>query len=90
MSGSYLDCTDDDGAYRGPELCENLGDCYEAIEEMWFMIEWLVANRKSVWGFDQIAPQELKKMAIEAYYRCMRGEVEWPSTMKQQKEGGRG
>ena len=43
MAGSYRHITEDDGSLSGPEdhRLDNLGDAYEAIEEMYGMIWWL-------------------------------------------------
>ena len=47
MAGSYKHVVDDRGLLRRPEdfadMIENLGDAYEAIEEMYGMI-WLLAG----------------------------------------------
>ena len=40
MAGSYRHVTNSDGSFRGLDLIENLGDAYEAIEEMHDMIRW--------------------------------------------------
>ncbi len=80
MAGSYNHCADEDGNYRGPELCENLGDSWEAIEEMFFMINWLSVPH-SIWSFDRMAPHVKIKMASDAYFRCARGEEPWPDFM---------
>lgn len=47
MAGSYSHCVADDGQLLRNEDCvqmiENLGDAYEAIEEMYELI-WILAN----------------------------------------------
>jgi anti-sigma regulatory factor (Ser/Thr protein kinase) len=47
MAGSYNHCVADDGQLFTPkdlvQMIENLGDAYEAIEEMYGMI-WLLAD----------------------------------------------
>ena len=40
MAGSYRHVTSDDGSFRA-ELLDDLGDAYEAGEEMHYMIRWL-------------------------------------------------
>lgn len=48
MAGSYSHCVEDDGSLIKPEdfpnMIENLGDAYEAIEEMYWMIHYLAAG----------------------------------------------
>lgn len=41
MAGSYQHVTNDDGSFRGLDLIDNLGDAYEAIEEMHDMIAFM-------------------------------------------------
>lgn len=45
MAGSYRHVVDDDGRLRDNEAflvgIENLGDAYEAVEEMYGMVWWL-------------------------------------------------
>lgn len=45
MAGSYHHVTDENGKLRSNEdfinYIENLGDAYEAIEEMYYMIQYL-------------------------------------------------
>lgn len=45
MAGSYRHVTDADGSFRGIDLIDNLGDAYEALEEMHAMIGWLALRR---------------------------------------------
>lgn len=51
MAGSYKHCSNEDGTFRDNESfanqIENLGDAYEACEEMHFMIEFLAGGDKS-------------------------------------------
>lgn len=79
MAGSYEHCENDDGTYRGPELCENLGDCYEAIEQMFFMTNWLA--RENGFGWDKVKREEKIRIASDAYFRCARREEPWPDFM---------
>jgi hypothetical protein len=48
MAGSYSHCVDDAGRLRDPEpfadMIENLGDAYEATEELYGMVWWLAAR----------------------------------------------
>lgn len=46
MAGSYCHCVRSDGSFRGTELIENLGDAYEALEEMYDMIQQLTGGDK--------------------------------------------
>lgn len=52
MAGSYNHCVDDKGNLRTNdelvESIENLGDAFEAIEEMYGMIWWLAYNTNSM------------------------------------------
>ena len=45
MAGSYMHVTDENGKLKSNEdfinYIENLGDAYEAIEEMYYMIQYL-------------------------------------------------
>jgi hypothetical protein len=41
MAGSYKHVIGDDGEFIGTDLIDNLGDAYEALEEMYDMIEYL-------------------------------------------------
>ena len=47
MAGGYFHCVDENGLLLEPDLLsdsiENLGDAYEAIEELCYMI-WYLAN----------------------------------------------
>lgn len=48
MAGSYKHVIDDNGKLRSNEdfinYIENLGDAYEAIEEMYYIIQYLSGN----------------------------------------------
>lgn len=52
MAGSYQHCIDDNGKFREDDftdMIENLGDAYEACEEMVFMINFLAeGDRKRI------------------------------------------
>ena len=72
MAGSYKHCVAEDGQlYRNEdfvEMIENLGDAYEAVEEMYGMI-WLLATE---WSRDsenspQPDPGSLVEYARERY-----------------------
>lgn len=67
MAGSYQHVTNDDGTFRGDDrfygMIENLGDAYEAIEHMHFMIRHLA-------GGDAAKISE----ASDAFYRASQGE----------------
>lgn len=41
MAGSYKHCVDEQGRFTGVNLLDDLGDAYEALEEMYGMIWWL-------------------------------------------------
>ena len=41
MAGSYYHVVNQNNKFIGIDLIENLGDAYEAIEEMYFMINYL-------------------------------------------------
>lgn len=45
MAGSYSHCVGDHGEFLAEEsLLDDLGDAYEALEEMYGMIWWLAAG----------------------------------------------
>lgn len=70
MAGSYNHCVTEDNRYRGVDLLENMGDMREAVDEMFFIIRHLAgSNIHTI------------KEASDAYYKCMRGEEDWPSYM---------
>ncbi len=46
MAGSYRHCVTAGGAFRGTELLDHLGDAYEALEEMYDMIQFLSGGNK--------------------------------------------
>lgn len=56
MAGSYGHCCKDDGSFWF-DLIENLGDAYEACEQMHWMINHLTNG-----------DQRLIKLTVEAYY----------------------
>jgi hypothetical protein len=76
MAGSYKHCikTFKDGTYRfrGVELLDGLGDAYEALEEMFDMIEFLSGGDK----------QRILE-AHEAHCRKRYGGVHYPQTVDQ-------
>ena len=45
MAGSYRHVTNARGEFTGLDTIDNLGDSYEAIEEMHAMIAWFAAQR---------------------------------------------
>jgi hypothetical protein len=50
MAGSYKHCVTDDGKFLAEDfdgMIENLGDAYEACEEMVFMIDFLANGDRS-------------------------------------------
>jgi hypothetical protein len=46
MAGSYKHVVDSNGEFRGVDLIDNLGDAYEALEEMYDMIQYLSRGDK--------------------------------------------
>lgn len=76
MAGSYHHCiqTLKDGTirFRGVELIENLGDAYEALEEMFDMIEFLSGSDK----------QRILD-AHEAHCRKRYGGIHWKQSVKE-------
>jgi hypothetical protein len=51
MAGSYKHCTNEKGEWIGDhftESIENLGDAHEACEEMFYMIQFLSHENKSL------------------------------------------
>ena len=67
MAGSLKHVVDDDGTYRGVDLLENMGDMHEAVEQMAFML--MLISRTNA---------GLVRGAEDSYFRCRRGESEWP------------
>lgn len=68
MAGSFEHVVDDDGTYRGVDLLENMGDMHEAVEQMAFML--MTISRTDT---------GLVRAAEHTYFKCRRGELEWPS-----------
>ena len=67
MAGSYRHVTNADGSFRGTDLLDNLGDAYEALEEMHAMIEWL-ADRYFEGGYGPTSRREAIHLAwLEGY-----------------------
>jgi len=73
MAGSFNHLRGEDGNYAGIGLIENMGDASEAIEQMFFMLMFIVGGWEA---------ESRLEMASEAYYRCARGEDEWPAFMR--------
>lgn len=47
MAGSYRHCIDSEGKFLGRRWhLDNLGDAYEAIEEMYYMLQYLSGGSK--------------------------------------------
>lgn len=44
MAGSYRHVTDKGGAFTGIDRLDNLGDAYEALDEMYWMIQILAGG----------------------------------------------
>ena len=69
MAGSYSHCVDENHVFVGvgdfQGMIENLGDAYEACEEMVFMINFLANGNK-----------EKIEEANKAYYEIIRKENE--------------
>lgn len=68
MAGSYQHCVTDAGELRQPDgtfndMIENLGDAYEAIEEMYGMI-WLLATERVL---SDLEPEEIVEDAHQRY-----------------------
>jgi hypothetical protein len=76
MAGSYQHCTNEDGTYRGgTNLLDDMGDAGEAIDHMWFMIDYLSrGDRAKI------------QAASDEFYRCVRREQPWPESMKRGME----
>jgi hypothetical protein len=60
MAGSYRHVTNDDGSFRGGDLLDGGGDVYEAVEEMYHMIQILS-------GGDQARIEQARNEAVK---RC--------------------
>lgn len=48
MAGSFRHVVDGDNQFRGTELLDDLGDAYEALEEMYLMINYLTGGDKKL------------------------------------------
>jgi hypothetical protein len=78
MAGSINHCLKDDGPagykleYAGVRLLENMRDMAEGVEEMMFTILALCEN-----------DPELLRVTTEWYYRCLRGEQDWPAWFRE-------
>ncbi len=61
MAGSYEHCVNDDNSLREPDeiTVDNMGDAYEAIEHMYWMIYLLSQGDKKLIG--KISHEALKK-----------------------------
>lgn len=46
MAGSYRHVVDHNNEFKGTDSIENLGDAYEALEEMYDMIQYLSGGDK--------------------------------------------
>ena len=50
MAGSYKHCVDERGFLLEEPLLDNLGDAFEAVEEMYDMIEFLTGgDKRKIW-----------------------------------------
>lgn len=69
MAGSYRHCVSDDGNFLGTDLIDNLGDAYEALEEMYDMIQFLTdGDRHAIfeaWRDGHIKKRLPKRLAEE-------------------------
>ncbi len=66
MAGSYKHCCKDDGSFNDDDftsMIENLGDAWEACEEMHWMINYLASGE-----------QNRIEEALDAYYASKRSE----------------
>lgn len=77
MAGGYNHCCDEAGNYRGVDLLENMGDMHEAVEEMFFIINYMARENP----FFGERPMTKIERAREAYFRCLRKEEPWPDWM---------
>lgn len=64
MAGSYLHTVNDRGQLRRDQSisCENLGDAYETIEEMYGMIWWLAHQITREYGGEDSETVELARL----------------------------
>lgn len=68
MAGSYLHVTTHAGNLRSNEgfvnHIENLGDAYEAVEEMYGMIWWMALNSTET---ESMPPEDVVELARQNY-----------------------
>ena len=65
MAGSYKHVVDSEGKFRGVDHLDNLGDAYEAIEEMYGMI-WYLAHDLAGYAGDAYRAAETADLVEEA------------------------
>ncbi|NJL25038.1 MAG: hypothetical protein HC902_07600 [Calothrix sp. SM1_5_4] len=74
MAGSYSHIVNDKNDFIGTELLDNLGDAYEALEECWYMINFLAGgDKKKVFEAHRkyVAlsnPEYAKKMTAKQFF----------------------
>lgn len=79
MAGSYNHCINDRGHLLDNDrmmisggMIENLGDAYEAIEEMYGMIWFLAAMAESQTDMSNLSPAQMVELARKNYQRGLR------------------
>jgi hypothetical protein len=69
MAGSYRHVTDQNGRFKGLDSIDNLGDAYEAIEEMHDMIMHLAGGDQNkiheAWRDGHVAKRMPERLAEE-------------------------
>ena len=65
MAGSYKHCVDDQGGFTGVRLLDDLGDAWEALEEMYGMI-WYLAFEHAQYAGDEHREAETADLVEEA------------------------
>lgn len=77
MAGSFRHVTDNDGAFRGIDLIDNLGDAHQALEECYEMIQYLTHGDQlaiyTAWleGYfkKHCPPENLPEQSCESFWR---------------------
>jgi len=68
MAGSYQHCLNEDGTFRF-DLIENMGDAYEACEEMFELIKILKLDLDAAYGFAGFASGPSINELIDQIYK---------------------
>lgn len=76
MAGSYRHCVNSKGEFTGIESLDNMGDACEALEEMYWMLQYLSGGskeklfeaRKEGYCRGRIPEENLPRVTIDNFY----------------------